>query len=182
MSENELTVLRAFVVDPMASNVAVAGEMGLSAAGVGKIRAKLEKMGVVRGYKADVDMGALGLNAFVILHVKITSEGWRFKGHKGVESLLLSNSNIMGVYRVSGRSVTHVLICAFRSVREVDVFLHAVQAQLSEYVEVVESFVFSGEGMLKNSCRDVLLKVIDEGEEKRMPEPVLFGLIVGDDK
>ena len=63
-----------------------------------------------------------------------------------------------------------------------DAFLHVIQAQLSDYIEVVESFVFSGVSIIKDSYKDLILKMIDEGDEKRMPEPILFGSIMGEDE
>ena len=89
---------------------------------------------------------------------------------------------MVGVYRVPGRFVTHVLLCAFRNIKEMDTFMHVIQAQLSDYIEVVESFAFSGDSIIKNSFTDLMLKIIDEGDEKRMPEPVLFGVIMGEEE
>ena len=181
-NDNEMLVLKAILLNPRISNKAIAKELGLSSAGVGKIRSKLEKKGIIKSYDVKVDCSAAGLETFGIVHIKVTAEGWKYKGSTGVQAYIVSNPNVVGVYRVPGRNVTHILLCAFRSIKEMDTFLHVIQAQLSDYIEVVETYVFSGESIIKNSFTDLILKLIDEGEEKRMPEPVLFGRILGEDE
>lgn len=180
-NNNEMLVLKAIVENPRISNKAIAKQLGLSSAGIGKIRNKLEKKGIIKSYNVSVDTNAAGLEAFGIVHIRVTAMGWKYKGSTGVQSFIVSNPNVVGVYRVPGRFVTHILLCAFRSIKEMDTFLHVIQAQLSDYIEVVESFAFSGDSIIKNSFTDLMLKIIDEGDEKRMPEPVLFGMIVGDE-
>ena len=181
LKENELFVLKAIIENPRISNMAIARQMGLSSAGVGKIRDKLEKKGIIKGYGVEVNLEALGLNTFGILHVRITPDGWKYRGRLGIQDLITSNPNIVNVYRVPGRQITHIIFCAFRNLIEFDTFLHVIQAQLSDYIEVVESFVFSGESIIKDSFTSLLVKVLDEGEDMRMPEPLLFGKIIGEE-
>jgi len=181
-NSNEMAVLKAIVEDPRISNKAIAKKLGLSSAGIGKIRNKLEEKGIINGYGVKVDFSSAGLEAFGIVHIRVTAKGWKYKGSTGVQAYIVSNPNVVGVYRVPGRNITHILLCAFRSIKEMDAFLHVIQAQLSDYIEVVESFVFSGVSIIKDSYKDLILKMIDEGDEKRMPEPILFGSIMGEDE
>jgi DNA-binding Lrp family transcriptional regulator len=182
INDNEMAVLRAIVENPRISNKAIAKSLGLSSAGIGKIRNKLEEKGIIDNYKVQVDFNAAGLEAFGIIHIRVTAKGWKYKGSTGVQAYIISNPNVVGVYRVPGRQITHILLCAFRSIKEMDAFLHIIQAQLAEYIEVVESYMFSGVSIIKDSFKDLILKIIDEGKEKRMPEPVLFGSIMGEEE
>lgn len=176
---NDMAVLKSIVKDPRASNLSIAKSLDLSAAGVGKIREKLEE-GTIKGYETKVDLRTMDLNNFVLLHVRVTPEGWTFKGGRGVQDLVASNPNIVQVFKVPGRNVNLIMLCVFRSIEESDRFLHAIQSQLADYLEIVESFVFSNDSIIKDTYKGIMLKIIDEGDEKRMPEPVLFGKILGD--
>lgn len=182
-NSNEMLVLKLIIENPKISNMAISKKLGLSSAGIGKIRNKLEKKGIIRGYDVKLDHGAIELNTLAILHIRITTKGWKYSGGMGIQDYVALNPNVVSLYRVPGRQLTHILLCAFRNIKEVDMFLHAIQSQLSDYVEVVESFVFSSDSIIKDSFRDLMIKIINEGDDgKRMPEPILFGKIMGEDE
>jgi DNA-binding Lrp family transcriptional regulator len=182
-NSNEMLVLKAIIENPKISNMAIAKELGLSSAGIGKIRDKLEKKGIIKEYNVKLNNSAIELNTLAILHVRVTTKGWKYGKGMGIQDYIASNSNVVTIYRVPGRRLTHILICAFRNVKEVDMFLNAIQSQLSDYIEVVESFVFSSDSIIKDSFKDLVVKIINEGDEgKRMPEPVLFGNIIGEEE
>jgi len=182
MNKNDTFVLKKIIKNPKISNMAISKELGISSAGVGKIRDKLERKGIIKSYSAKLSNSAIGLDTFGILHIRVTTEGWRYRGGLGIQDFIASNPNVVSVYRIPGRQVTHILMCAFRNIKEFDTFLHVVQAQLSDYIEVVESHVFSADSIVKDTFNDLMLKIIDEGDDKRMPEPVLFGRIMGEDE
>lgn len=182
MNKNENFVLKKIIENPKTSNMTIAKELGITSAGVGKIRNKLERQGVIQSYGVQLNYSTLGLETFGILHIKVTAEGWKYRGGLGIQDFIASNPNVVAVYRIPGRQVTHILLCAFRNIKEFDTFLHVIQAQLSDYIEIVESHVFSTNSIIKNSFTDLMIKIIEEGDDKRMPEPVLFGRIMGDNE
>ncbi len=63
------SILQILLVDGRASHASIAKRVGLSAPAVGERVRKLEQLGVIRGYHADVDPNALGLGvaAFVAI-------------------------------------------------------------------------------------------------------------------
>jgi len=182
-NSNDKLVLKEIIKNPKISNMAIAKKLGLSSAGIGKIREKLERKGIIKNYDVKLNFNSVDLNTFGILHVRVTPKGWRYGGGMGIQDYIAQNPNVVTIYRVPGRRLTHILLCAFRNIKEVDMFLHAIQSQLSDYMEVVESFVFSSESVIKNSFKDLMIKIIKEGEDdKRMPEPILFGSIMGEEE
>jgi Lrp/AsnC family leucine-responsive transcriptional regulator len=178
--KNMMKVLKAIIGEPKVSNMEISRNLGITSAAVGKIRDKLEKKGIIKGYDVDLHYDSLGISTFVVLHVRVTTVGWKYKGNMGIQDIIASNPNTIAVYRVPGREITHILICGFRNTKELDRFLNVIQSQLSDYLEIVESFVFSHDNIIKNSPDDLFMKIIDEGEDKRMPEPILFGRIMGE--
>jgi DNA-binding Lrp family transcriptional regulator len=181
-SENEVEVLKMLIANPGASNTTIAKKIGITSAGVGKIKDKLERNGIIADYNVDVKLDHIGLTTYAIVHVKVSDDGWSYKNGMGVQEFIASNRNIISVFRVPGRQITHILVCLFRNVKELDSFLGTIQSQLSRYVEIAETYVFSVDGVVKDNCKDLLIEILEEGDEKRMPEPVLFGKIVGEDE
>ncbi len=179
---NDSRVLRAIISDPKVSDRMIAKKLNLSAAGVGKIRKKLESRGTISGYETRISPSEMNLNAFAILHVQVTNEGWKYHGRIGIKDKLAQNPNVVGMYRVPGRDVNYVLICAFRDLNELDRFLAVEQSSHTDYLRIVESFVFSSEGIVKDSYKDLLLKLLDEGADTRYPEPIYFGEVAGEKK
>jgi DNA-binding Lrp family transcriptional regulator len=178
-----MLVLKLIIENPKVSNMAIAKKLGLSSAGIGKIREKLEKKGIIKGYNVNLNHSSIDLNTLAILHIRVTTKGWKYSGGMGIQDYIALNPNVVAIYRVPGRKLTHILLCAFRNIKEVDMFLHAIQSQLSDYIDVVESFVFSSDSIIKNSFKDLMIKIINEGEDgKRMPEPILFGRIMGEEE
>jgi len=182
INDNMMNVLKAIIHNPTNTNMSIANRLGLSCTGVGKIRDKLETGGIVKGYSATLDFNAMGLNTFGLIHLKVTKEGWQYNSHRGVEDHIVSNPNIIGVYRIPGRDITHIIFCSFRNFMEMDRFIHAIQAQLSDYIEITDTYVFSADSIIKDSRTGLMSKMIDEMGEHRMPEPVLFGTIMGEDE
>jgi len=180
--DNMRKVLSALIEDPTITNITIANRLGLSSTGIGKIRDRLETNGIIKGYNAQIQYEMLGLNAFGILHVKVTSKGWNYKGHKGIQEIITSNPNIVGAYRVPGRDITHILLCVFRNLIELDRFIHVTQSQLSDYIKIVDRYIFSSEGIIKESYTDLFLKIVNELDEERMAEPILFGKIMGEEE
>ncbi len=65
----DLAVLRVLVEEARTSQRGLARRIGMSPPAVGERIARLERMGVIRGYRADVDYGALGAPLIVFLGV-----------------------------------------------------------------------------------------------------------------
>ncbi len=179
-SENSDSVLKLLIQDPRATDLQIAKDLGLSAAGVGKIRDKLERSGKIRGYSLLLDKGSMGFNTFGILHLRVTSDGWNYKSGTAIRDFFDKNPNITTAYRIPGQHITHIIICIFRNLKELDRFINTIQAQMAEYIEVVDSFVFSSDSVIKDDLGELAVKNIEEGNEMRMPEPYLFGKIMGD--
>src|SRR5260221_13065570 len=80
----------------------LAKELGLSRQAVTERIRELERRGVIRGYCADVDPGALGLG--VRAQLRITLDGKTPQKEKEVLRRLTASPLVRSVYRVSGEA------------------------------------------------------------------------------
>jgi Lrp/AsnC family leucine-responsive transcriptional regulator len=103
----------------------LAKELGLSRQAVTERIRELERSGVIRGYRADVDPGALGLR--VRAHVRLTLNGAApVQKEKDVLRRLAANPLVRSVHRVSGEDcfVAQVLC---RRIEDVNALLADLQ-------------------------------------------------------
>ena len=60
--------------------------------------------------------------------------------------------------------------------------MHVLQSQYSDYLEIIKTYAFSNSSVIKESFTGLIGKLLDEDEQERMPEPILFGKMVGEDE
>jgi Lrp/AsnC family leucine-responsive transcriptional regulator len=139
-------LLLALSADGRRSAAALAKQLGLSRQAVAERIRDLERRGVIRGYRADVDPAALGLE--VRAHIRLSLDGSRGPDkEKDVLRRLRANALVRSVYRVSGEDcfVAHV-VC--RRIEDVNALLAELQAtravQASRTAFVLETVLEKG--------------------------------------
>ena len=90
-------ILRALREDARRSNRQLARELGVAATTVGNRLADLEKSGVVRGYRADVDYAKLGLGLVAVTRIKARGEAL-----PAIVRSLTSHPSLTHVYEITG--------------------------------------------------------------------------------
>src|SRR5688572_28399269 len=139
-------LLLALSADGRQSAAALAKQLGLSRQAVAERIRDLERRGVIRGYRADVDPAALGLS--IRAHIRLTLDGARGPGkEKEVLKRLRANALVRAVFRVSGEDcfVAHV-VC--RRIEDVNALLADLQStralQSSRTAFVLETVLEKG--------------------------------------
>jgi Lrp/AsnC family transcriptional regulator, leucine-responsive regulatory protein len=139
-------LLQALSTDGRRSAAALAKQLGLSRQAVAERIRDLERRGVIRGYRADVDPAALGLG--VRAHIRLSLDGSRGPDkEKDVLRRLRGNALVRAVFRVSGEDcfVAHV-VC--RRIEDVTALLADLQAtraiQSSRTAFVLEAVLEKG--------------------------------------
>src|SRR5436190_9961253 len=123
----------------------LAKELGLSRQAVTERIRELERRGVIRGYRADVDPAALGLG--VRAQLRITLDGKAPQKEKDVLRRLTASPLVRSVYRVSGEDCFVAdVIC--RRIEDVNVLLLELQStramQSSRTAFVLETILEKG--------------------------------------
>jgi Lrp/AsnC family leucine-responsive transcriptional regulator len=123
----------------------LAKELGLSRQAVTERIRELERSGVIRGYRADVDPAALGLG--VRAQIRITLDGKAPQKEKDVLRRLTGSPLVRSVYRVSGEDCfVAEVIC--RRIEDVNALLADLQStramQSSRTAFVLETLLEKG--------------------------------------
>lgn len=97
IDDDDRKLLRALVKDARLSLRQLAAKTGLSLATVNRRLRRLEKDGIVRGYRAIVDAEAVGWNMTAIVGLRLE------KGHiRQVQQAIAKDPRVFGVYDVTG--------------------------------------------------------------------------------
>ncbi len=170
MSAHERGLLMALLANGTATNTELARELNISATATRKIRLRLEKTGIIRGYRPVLDLSALGLQVFALLEIRLLPKGWESGGGTGLQAQLVRHENVLALYRMPEGEVTHRALVGFRSLEEFDRFVHILQSQYSEYMAIHRTSTFSAKSILKEDPRWALTKILLEGDEPQLPK------------
>ena len=180
LTKNEKLALKYLIKDGRISDVEISKRLKITTQAVGKIRRKLETLGVIKGYSTNIDYGKIGVNTFAFVIMRLTLKSWEELGELGIEKLVLKSPHIMNVYRIPEGSATHIALYGFRDLNELDRYFHIMQISPSfnQYVELKKIYVFSNHSLIKDSSEALFHKVIDEmGKERINAKPLPFAEI-----
>ncbi len=170
LTENEKRVLKYLINDGRMQCTDIGKNLGISSQAVGKIKDKLEKEGFIRGYTAQVDYEKLGIEVFAIAMFKFKS-GEMSQAEEDDLRKRISGAHMIRAYRLAEEEFTHMVLYGFRSIKEVENYFQLLQKEREHISEVKKLFVFTSSSIIKDSSKDVLLKVIDELEQDVLARP-----------
>ncbi len=119
-------LLLALSRDGRQAAAALAKSLGLSRQAVAERIRDLERKGVIRGYRADIDPRALGLGVRAVIRMSLEGAASLEKG-KEVKRRLVANPMVRSVYHVSGEDcIVAEVVC--RSIADVNAILEDVKS------------------------------------------------------
>jgi Lrp/AsnC family leucine-responsive transcriptional regulator len=146
LDEADHLLVVALSQDGRCSAAALAKKLGLSRQAVAERIRQLERRGVIRGYRADVDPQALGLSVRAQIRLTLDGRAPRDK-EKELVRLLTGNPLVRSVYRVSGEDCVVAQVHC-RRIEDVNALLAELQAtraiQSSRTAFVLETIVEKG--------------------------------------
>ncbi|MBD3387993.1 MAG: winged helix-turn-helix transcriptional regulator [Candidatus Altiarchaeales archaeon] len=161
LSVNERKVLAHLIGDGRISCTEIARNLGITSQAVGKIKDKLEKEGFIQGYTAEVDFEKLGVNVFAIAFFNFKSGSWSRLERQDIMQRV-KGPHLVRVYRLSEGDITHMVVYGFRSVKEMEHYFQVLQTEREHISELKKVYVISSESILKDSPKELFLKLIDE--------------------
>jgi len=161
LSKNEGEVLKHLIRDGRAQCTEIAKRLGVSSQAIGKIKDKLEKQGVIKGYHAEIDPKKLGIDVFAIALFRFKSGVWNKLEEEDIKRRM-RGPHLVRVYRLTEGDYTHMVIYGFRSMREVENYFQVLQKERAHISELKKLYVMTAESVIKDSPEDLLTKVIDE--------------------
>lgn len=141
IDRTDLAILAALETDGRQSYAAVAEQVGLSKTPCWTRVQNLEKAGFIRGYRADVDPGKLGLKLIAFCEVRVD-----FDAHARFEAAVIAHPSIIDCYTTAGQG---------------DYLLHIVSGDV-ESLDALLRWEISRLPGVKRSATTICLKRIKE--------------------
>ncbi|ODS39834.1 MAG: hypothetical protein A7315_10390 [Candidatus Altiarchaeales archaeon WOR_SM1_79] len=171
LTRNERRVLNFLIENGRATDAELSKKLKITSQAIGKIRKKLEREGIIKGYSTIIDYEKLGIKVFAIALFKFIPEVWKTLKDKHVAERI-RGSNIINFYRIPEGDVTHIVVYGFRSLDELDHYFHVLQTERGHISEIRKLYIFSAKSLKKDSPNDLCIKVLKEWGYEQLPRPV----------
>ena len=171
LTRNERQVMKFLIENGRATDAELSVKLKITSQAVGKIRKKLEKIGIIKGYSANLDYEKIGIKVFALALFKFIPEVWKTLKDKNIDERI-HGSNIINFYRIPEGDVTHIVVYGFRSLDELDYYFHVLQTERGHISEIRKLYIFSAKSLKKESSNDLYIKVLKEWGYEQLPRPV----------
>lgn len=159
LTGNENFVLRLLVDDPLMTNQDIAKKLKITAQGVGKIRKQLYEKGLIKTQELNLDYEKLGINIHTIALIKILPSVFKNFDNNELDKVI-KPVNAIRSYAILETDITHIIIYAFKDIKEYDSYFRNILEEFGDYVEIKHTFVFSSGSVIKSSSRLMFLDAL----------------------
>ncbi len=168
LTDNEKGVLKFLIRDGRASCSDIARFLGITPQAVVKIKRKLEQMGIIKGYSAEVDCGKLGAQVFALICYNINMGGSKEGQEQVLRERMKADPFMLRLYRIpTGTECTHVGIFAFRNMDEMGEYVSRARKairrdHLEDNFRILKIHIIPFRSLLKDDAKGFLLKIVGE--------------------
>lgn len=160
LTQNDRKVLEKLTESSKIPDSKIAEEMNISVQAVFKIRTKLEKLGIIKGYLPIIDYQKIGIKDLTIIVIRLKPEVWSKHSDAFITREISKVPHIISAYRVANAFSSHILLIGFRDTMQKEKYLAKMQANYSEYIEIRDLFSFSSDKIITMRPYGLLKEII----------------------
>ena len=162
LTKNEQSVLKKIIDHAKIPDLEIAKEMGLSQQAIFKIRHKLEKVGIIKGYMPIIDFKKIGIESFVVLGVRFTKLVWEKYSDDQISEKIQKIPQVIISYRIPDSRISHLIIMGFKNIEQKDAYLMKLQTRYAKEIEIVHVYPFSVDRIIKTNNVGLLNVILDD--------------------
>ena len=164
LTRNEQSVLKKIIEQSKIPDLEIARKMGLSQQAIFKIRHKLERVGIIRGYMPIIDFKKIGVETLVVFGIKFTNFIWGKYSEEQISERIQKIPQVIIAYRIPESRISHLLVMGFKNIEEKDRYLMRMQSKYCKEIEIVYVYPFSVDRIIKTSHIGLLDSIINRKE------------------
>lgn len=163
-TRNEKIVLKKIIEQSKVPDLEIANKMGLSQQAIFKIRHKLEKVGVIKGYMPIIDFKKIGIETLVVIGIKLTSYIWEKYSEEQISERIQKIPQVIIAYRIPESNISHLLVLGFKNIDHKDRYLMTLQSKYFKEIDVVHVYPFSVDRIIKSNHIGLLSAILNPKE------------------
>lgn len=160
LTKNEVFVLKLLVENPSSTNQEISDNLDITPQCVGKIRKQLFEKGYIKTQELGLDYEKLGIDIHAIAMVKILPSVFKKFNNSELDKVL-KPINAIRSYAIPETNITHIIIYAFKDIKEYDAYFRNILEEFGDYVEIKHTFVMSSGSVIKSSSTLMFLDVLN---------------------
>jgi len=164
LTKNEQKVLKKIIEQAKIPDLQIAKKMGLSQQAIFKIRHKLERVGIIKGYMPVIDFKKIGIEALVVIGIKFTPAVWEKYSDEQLSERILKIPQVIIAYRIPESRISHLLVMGFKNIEHRDRYLMKVQSKYAKEIEIVHVYPFSVDRIIKTNHIGLLETILNQKE------------------
>lgn len=161
MTRNERKVLKELLSKAEISNQEIANKINISKQAVFKIKKKLKDSGIITGHSPVINFKKIGINAFALVLINLTSEVWQSNSEEEINQRLNQIPHIISGFRFYESSVSHAIIMGFKDIEQRARYLGKLQTQFANELIINNIFPFSADNIIRDSPLDLFHNNLD---------------------
>jgi Lrp/AsnC family transcriptional regulator len=162
LTEHDKEVLRKIIDHAEIPDSKIAIHMGISPQAVFKIRSKLEKLGIIKGYAPIIDFKKIGIRVMALLVIRLKPDVWNKYSDAFVSERISKIPYLVSAYRVADAQASHILLIAFRDTSQKEQFIAQIQTRYTNDIEIKEVYTFSVDKIITQNPISLLNEIIDK--------------------
>ncbi len=162
LTENDKDVLRKIIDHSRIPDSKIAEDMGISPQAVFKIRAKLEELGIIKGYTPIIDFKKIGINVLAMLVLRLKPSVWDTYSDDLISERISKIPYVISAYRVADARASHILLIGFRDTEQKEKYLALIQTKHANDIEIKEVYTFSVDKIITQNPIGLLNEIIDK--------------------
>jgi DNA-binding Lrp family transcriptional regulator len=161
LTENDKKVLRRIIEHAKVPDSDIAVTIGISPQAVFKIRNKLERLGIIKGYVPIIDFKKIGINVMVFIIVGLTPETWTKYSDSDISERIRRIPHLIGAYRVADVRATHILLLGFRDTYEKERYIAHLQTKMARQLQIMQIYTFSVDKIIVQNPLSLLYQIVN---------------------
>lgn len=162
LTKNDKEVLRQIIDHAKIPDSKIASDIGISPQAVFKIREKLEKLGIIKGYIPIIDFKKIGIEVLALLIIRLKAEVWNNYSEESVDMRISKIPYVISAYRVADAQASHILLIGFRNTSQKESYLSQMQTKFANEIEIKEVYTFSVDKIITQNPIGLLNEIIDK--------------------
>jgi DNA-binding Lrp family transcriptional regulator len=161
LTEHDKQVLRKIIEHAKVADSDIAKKIGISPQAVFKIRNKLERLGIIKGYTPIIDFKKVGIHVMVFLIIGLSPETWSKYSDSEISERIRHIPHLVGAYRVADVRATHILLLGFRDTYEKERYIAHLQTKMSKQLQIMQIYTFSVDKVIAQNPLSLLYQIVN---------------------